>query len=43
MNKIEILNESRILSLALVLMGIVLGLTVFNIGSADPWYPWPWI
>ena len=42
MNKIELLSDSRILSLALVLMGIVMGLSVLGTGSADPWIPWPW-
>ncbi len=43
MNKIELLSDSRLLSLAIVIMGIVLGLSVFNAGSADPWVPWPWV
>ena len=42
MNKIELLSDSRILSLALVLMGIVMGLSVLGTGSADPWIPWLW-
>ncbi|MHA1648670.1 MAG: hypothetical protein ACTSYB_00645 [Candidatus Helarchaeota archaeon] len=43
MDKIELLNDSRLLALAIVLMGIVLGISVFATGSADPWSPWPWI
>jgi hypothetical protein len=43
MNKIEQVNDSKILALALVLMGIVLGLSVFSAGSADPFVPFPWI
>ncbi|HUY01410.1 MAG TPA: hypothetical protein VMV49_17745 [Candidatus Deferrimicrobium sp.] len=43
MNKIELLTDTKILSLALVLMGIVLGLSVFSTGSADPFIPWPWV
>lgn len=42
MNKIEQLSESKLLTLALVLAGIALGLSVFTTGSADPWVPWPW-
>lgn len=41
MNKIELLTDSRLLILAVVLVGIVLGLSVFATGSADPWNPWP--
>jgi len=41
MNKIELISESRLLVLAIVLMGIALGLSVFATGSADPWNPWP--
>jgi hypothetical protein len=43
MNKLELLSESRTLQLAIVLLGIVLGLSVFAAGSADPWSPWPWV
>jgi hypothetical protein len=43
MNKLQALNDSRILSLAVVILGIVLGLSVFAAGSADPWVPWPWV
>jgi hypothetical protein len=42
MNKIELLSESKLLVLAVVLAGIALGLSVFATGSADPWNPWPW-
>jgi len=42
MNKIELLSESKLLILALVIAGIALGLSVFATGSADPWNPWPW-
>jgi hypothetical protein len=42
MNKIELLSESKLLVLALVIAGIALGLSVFVTGSADPWNPWPW-
>ena len=42
MNKIELLSDSKILTLALVLMGIVVGLSVLSTGAADPWIPWPW-
>jgi hypothetical protein len=43
MNKMELLSDSKLLSLALVIMGIVVGLSVFSTGSADPWLPWPWV
>ncbi|MHA1131908.1 MAG: hypothetical protein ACTSQI_01460 [Candidatus Helarchaeota archaeon] len=43
MNKLAALTDSKVLSLALVIMGIVLGLSVFSAGSADPWVPWPWV
>ncbi len=42
MNKIELLSESKLLTLALVIMGIVMGLSVLSTGTADPWNPWPW-
>lgn len=42
MNQIELLSESKVLTLALVIMGIVMGLSVLSSGSADPWNPWPW-
>ncbi len=42
MNKLQALNDSKLISLALVLMAVVLGISVFTAGTADPWWPYPW-
>lgn len=42
MNKLDLISESKLLTLALVLTGIAMGFSVFAVGNADPWIPWPW-